>query len=55
VAINAQLKDCRGTPKERLDTLQGALQCGTNCGSCLPQLQRMVRDSMVPAPLPLAA
>ena len=55
MAINAQLKDCRGTPKERLDAVQGALQCGTNCGSCVPQLQRMVRDSMAPAPLPLAA
>jgi assimilatory nitrate reductase catalytic subunit len=30
----------------RLATLQADLQCGTNCGSCLPELRRMVRDSM---------
>jgi assimilatory nitrate reductase catalytic subunit len=45
VAIEAQLKQCTGSDKERLATLQGALHCGTNCGSCVPQLQRMVRSS----------
>jgi assimilatory nitrate reductase catalytic subunit len=43
VAIAAQLKKCGGPPQDRLHALQAALQCGTNCGSCLPQLQRMVR------------
>jgi assimilatory nitrate reductase catalytic subunit len=44
VAIEAQLKQCTGSDKERLGALQGALKCGTNCGSCVPQLQRMVRS-----------
>jgi assimilatory nitrate reductase catalytic subunit len=29
-------------PAQRLASLQGSLKCGTNCGSCLPQLQRMI-------------
>jgi assimilatory nitrate reductase catalytic subunit len=45
VAIEAQLKQCTGSDKERLGALQGALKCGTNCGSCVPQLQRMVRSN----------
>ncbi|MHB8949673.1 MAG: nitrate reductase [Rhodoferax sp.] len=42
-AIEAQLRGTAGTAQERLASLQSALKCGTNCGSCLPQLQRMVR------------
>jgi assimilatory nitrate reductase catalytic subunit len=49
-AITAQLGQCRGYADERLAQLQGALQCGTNCGSCLPEIQRMVRVSMQPVP-----
>lgn len=45
VAIDAQLKKCSGTPDERLSALQHALQCGTQCGSCMPQLRRLVRVS----------
>ncbi|MBA3058305.1 MAG: nitrate reductase [Gammaproteobacteria bacterium] len=45
VAIQAQLRGTVGTAQERLGWLQSALKCGTNCGSCLPQLQRMLRDS----------
>jgi len=45
-AIGEQLSQCRGTLDERLTTLQGALKCGTNCGSCLPELKRLVRASM---------
>ncbi|RZI70259.1 MAG: nitrate reductase [Variovorax sp.] len=44
-AIAEQLAHCTGTDRERLATLQGALKCGTNCGSCIPELQRMVRAS----------
>ncbi|MDR7307710.1 molybdopterin-dependent oxidoreductase [Rhodoferax saidenbachensis] len=47
-AIQATLADCTGFAADRLATLQGALKCGTNCGSCVPQLQRMVRASMEP-------
>jgi assimilatory nitrate reductase catalytic subunit len=42
-AIRAKLADCTGNPEQRLSTLQGALKCGTNCGSCIPELRRLVR------------
>ena len=42
-AIRGQLKTCTGNEEQRLASLQGALQCGTNCGSCIPELKRMVR------------
>ncbi|MDP1656429.1 MAG: molybdopterin-dependent oxidoreductase [Hylemonella sp.] len=51
-AIHTQLTHCRGSEGERLAQLQQALQCGTNCGSCVPELQRLVRAS---APLQQAA
>ncbi len=44
-AIAEKLRSCVGDDKQRLAALQGALPCGTNCGSCLPELQRMVRTS----------
>jgi assimilatory nitrate reductase catalytic subunit len=49
VAIDEQLATVHGSAKERLNSLQSALKCGTNCGSCLPQLQRMVRASLAPS------
>jgi assimilatory nitrate reductase catalytic subunit len=33
------------TDEERLASLQAALQCGTHCGSCLPELKRRVRPA----------
>ncbi len=42
-AIQAQLSKCEGDEEERLAQLQDALQCGTNCGSCVPQLKKIVR------------
>ena len=45
VAIDAHLSQCEGSASERLASLQGALKCGTNCGSCVPQLQRMVKST----------
>ncbi|MDB5965232.1 MAG: nitrate reductase [Polaromonas sp.] len=33
------------TDEERLASLQQTLQCGTNCGSCIPELKRRVRSS----------
>jgi assimilatory nitrate reductase catalytic subunit len=48
-AIEAQLAGCHGSGEERLAALQGALKCGTNCGSCLPELKRMVRGHAVAA------
>ena len=43
LAIQTHLNQAGGSDKERLASLQATLQCGTNCGSCIPQLQRMVR------------
>ena len=51
-AIDGYLAGCSGTEDERLASLQSALKCGTNCGSCLPELKRMVRAV---APLKQAA
>jgi assimilatory nitrate reductase catalytic subunit len=48
-AVSDCLKACTGTPAVRLAQLQSELKCGTNCGSCIPQLQRMVQDN---APIP---
>jgi len=48
VAITEQLTHCSGSEAARLGQLQSALRCGTNCGSCVPELQRMVR--MVASP-----
>ncbi len=42
-AIEGQLAQCTGSAEQRLATVQIALQCGTNCGSCVPELRRMVR------------
>jgi assimilatory nitrate reductase catalytic subunit len=46
VAIDAHLAQGQGSAHERLSLLQSALKCGTNCGSCVPQLQRMVKGSL---------
>ena len=42
--IVASLSAIDGTPVERLSTLQQKLKCGTQCGSCLPELKRMVAE-----------
>ena len=49
-AINAHLAASEGGDVERLAALQAALNCGTNCGSCVPELKRMVRSSKAVAP-----
>ena len=49
LAIEAQLQTCSGGAAARLAQLQSKLRCGTNCGSCLPELQRMVRSTAVSA------
>jgi assimilatory nitrate reductase catalytic subunit len=43
IAIADHLAQAGTDPVQRLVSLQTSLKCGTNCGSCLPQLQRMVR------------
>ncbi|MDA8521571.1 nitrate reductase [Acidovorax sp. NCPPB 4044] len=42
-AIRAQLGRCHGAEADRLGQLQAALGCGTQCGSCVPELRRLVR------------
>ena len=54
IAITSQLARCNGNDRDRLAALQGTLKCGTNCGSCLPELQRMVRAS-APTPAEVSA
>ena len=44
--IRATLADCRGFEDERLGQLQTALKCGTNCGSCMPEVRKLVRASL---------
>jgi assimilatory nitrate reductase catalytic subunit len=41
--ISATLARCVGSAEARLAQLQGALKCGTNCGSCLPALRQQVQ------------
>ena len=53
-AITAELARCHGTDDDRLAQLQGKLRCGTSCGSCLPELKRMVRATGPLAPKPVA-
>jgi NAD(P)H-nitrite reductase large subunit len=48
-AIRDTLPRCGGTQDQRLSALQGQLKCGTNCGSCIPELRRLVKA--VPASL----
>ncbi len=45
-AINDHLAGCAGPEEARLASLQAQLKCGTNCGSCVPELKRMVRSVM---------
>ena len=46
------LDDFDGPPEAQLAALQGNLKCGTNCGSCIPELKKIVlmRRSMVDTP-----
>ena len=49
-AIRSTLANCEGNETQRLTALQAALACGTNCGSCLPEVQRLVRATAVGVP-----
>jgi len=44
--IDACLASAQGAPEQRLLQLQQELRCGTNCGSCLPELRQRVRHTM---------
>ena len=43
--IEAALRHTTGSAAARLASVQEQLKCGTNCGSCRPELERMVRVS----------
>ena len=47
--IMNQLKVIPLHSQNRLGELQGALKCGTECGSCLPELRRIVRAEILEA------
>ena len=46
LAIASELTRYEGDENARLAQLQSVLKCGTNCGSCLPELKGLVRSSM---------
>ncbi len=48
-AATASLVGARGDAAERLASTQSQLRCGTNCGSCLPQLRRLAQAAAVAA------
>ena len=41
--IGSALATCTGSADAQLAQLQEQLKCGTNCGSCIPELKRIVR------------
>jgi assimilatory nitrate reductase catalytic subunit len=43
-AITCALAQMGGSEEQRLQALQKSLKCGTNCGSCLPEVRRLVRS-----------
>ncbi|MDO8177766.1 MAG: molybdopterin-dependent oxidoreductase [Undibacterium sp.] len=40
--INSALETLNGSPVDVLAGLQSRLKCGTNCGSCVPELKKMI-------------
>ena len=53
--IVSVLAETGGTAAQRLETLQQRLQCGTSCGSCVPELRRLAQASCDAMPVPAAA
>lgn len=44
--ILATLARCSGPADAQLAQLQGELKCGTNCGSCVPELKKLIRGQL---------
>lgn len=42
VTISTHLNNCNGDEEARLTSLKNKLGCGTQCGSCIPQLKRLI-------------
>jgi len=47
LAIEEHLAHSTAAPAQCLASLQASLKCGTNCGSCLPQVQRMLASHLM--------
>jgi len=47
--ITGVLSAFGGSPDARLSQLQDQLRCGTNCGSCIPELKRLVHTTQAAA------
>ena len=47
-AILSCLRPLQGESEAKLMQLQAELKCGTQCGSCVPELRRLVRNSNSP-------
>jgi assimilatory nitrate reductase catalytic subunit len=47
-AILSCLRPLQGESEAKLMQLQAKLQCGTQCGSCVPELRRLIRNSNSP-------
>ncbi len=47
--IAACLQTQAGSEEHRLAGLQGQLRCGTQCGSCMPELRKIIRLAQQPA------
>ena len=43
--ISVALRDLAGEPGERYAALQAQLKCGTNCGSCAPELRQLIAQT----------
>jgi assimilatory nitrate reductase catalytic subunit len=48
-AITACLQTQSGSEDQRLAGLQSQLRCGTQCGSCVPELRKLIRLAPQPA------
>lgn len=49
VVIRKHLEATSGDAVQRMASLQAALRCGTQCGSCVPELRRMIQSTEVTA------
>ncbi|MDX2219732.1 MAG: molybdopterin-dependent oxidoreductase [Burkholderiales bacterium] len=50
-AACAALAAAEGSAAERLAAVQAGLRCGTNCGSCLPELRGLAKDAAASQPV----
>ena len=50
-AIQGHLDQSTADPSDQLAELKSTLKCGTQCGSCVPQLKRIIEQTSAKAPL----